>query len=80
MAGQLRPDIRHQDMPVIQLMLGSVIDAARDVEPELWRRYFAIVLRGLRADPTQAEPLPVGPLSEQQLGGAMRCWHPSPRR
>ena len=78
-AGQLRPDIRRQDMPVIQLMLGSVIDAARDVEPELWRRYFALVLRGLRADPTPAEPLPVGPLSEQQLDGAMRCWHAAPR-
>ena len=79
-AGALCPDIRHQDMPVMQLMLGSVIDASREVEPELWRRYFALVLRGLRGDPTPAEPLPVGPLSEQQLDGAMRCWHPSPRR
>jgi hypothetical protein len=51
-------------MPVLQFMLGSVIDAARDLEPELWRRYLAIVLRGLRAEPTTAQPLPVGPLSE----------------
>jgi AcrR family transcriptional regulator len=79
-AGVLRPDIGHQDMPVIQLMLGAVIDGARDVEPELWRRYLALLLRGLRADPTAAEPLPVGPLSEQQLDGVMRCWRPPPRR
>lgn len=79
-AGVLRPDIERQDMPVIQVMLGTVIDAARDVEPELWRRYLALLLRGLRADPTPAEPLPVRPLSEAELEGVMRCWQPPPRR
>jgi AcrR family transcriptional regulator len=78
-AGALRPDIAHQDMPVISVMLGAVIDAARDIEPELWRRYLAIVLRGLRADPTPLEPLPVGPLTEEQLEDVMRCWQPPPR-
>jgi hypothetical protein len=67
-------------MPVLQFMLGSVIDAARDVEPELWRRYLAIVLRGLRAEPTTAQPLPVGPLSEEKFEDVMRCWQPAPRR
>jgi AcrR family transcriptional regulator len=79
-AGVLRRDIGDQDMPVIQFMLGSVIDAARDVEPELWRRYLAIVLRGLRAEPTPAQPLPVGPLSEEKFEDVMRCWQPASRR
>lgn len=78
-AGALRPDIAHQDMPVITVMLGAVIDGARDIEPDLWRRYLAIVLRGLRADPTPLEPLPIGPLTEEQLEDVMRCWQPPPR-
>jgi hypothetical protein len=40
-------------------MLGSVIDLSHDVAPELWRRYLAIVLDGLRAEPVRPEPLPV---------------------
>jgi AcrR family transcriptional regulator len=78
-AGALRPDFSQQDMPVIQLMIGAVIDGARDIEPDLWRRYLAIVLRGLRADPTPAEPLSHGPLAEQQLDEVMRYWRPAPR-
>jgi AcrR family transcriptional regulator len=78
-SGALRPDIAYQDMPVIQVMLGAVMDGARDIEPDLWRRYLAIVLRGLRADPTSLEPLPVGPLTEEQLEDVMRCWRPPPR-
>jgi AcrR family transcriptional regulator len=79
-AGALRPDIARADIGVIQLMLGAVMDGAHDVEPELWRRYLMIVLRGLRADPTLVEPLPVGPLTEEQLEEVMRCWQPAPRR
>jgi AcrR family transcriptional regulator len=78
-SGALRPDVTYQDMPVVQVMLGAVIDGARGIEPELWRRYLAIVLRGLRADPTPPETLPVGPLTEDQLEDVMRCWQPPPR-
>jgi AcrR family transcriptional regulator len=46
-AGALRADIRVQDIPVIQIMLGAVIDASREIEPELWRRYLALMVRGL---------------------------------
>jgi AcrR family transcriptional regulator len=72
--GALRPEIAHEDLPVIQLMVGAVIDGARDVAPELWRRYLAIVLRGLRAEATPLEPLPVGPPTQRQLDDIMRCW------
>ena len=61
-AGQLRADIEATDLPLIQLMLSTVIDGAREVDPELWRRYLQIVIQGLRADPGPPEPLRVGPL------------------
>jgi AcrR family transcriptional regulator len=79
-AGELRRDVDDRDMPLIQFMLGTVIDAVREVQPELWRRYLALVLRGIRAEPTSAQPLPVGPLEEDQLDAVMRCWAPPTRR
>jgi AcrR family transcriptional regulator len=56
-AGQLRGDIEPQDLAIIQLMLTTIIDAARDVDPDLWRRYLKIVLRGLSAQPDDVGPL-----------------------
>jgi AcrR family transcriptional regulator len=79
-AGTLRADICHQDMPVISIMLGSVIDASREIEPELWRRYLALLLRGVHASPTRPDRLPVGPPSVEQVEGLMRCWAPPGRR
>ena len=43
-AGQLRGDIGPQDFPLLQILLGAVIDVSRDASPGLWRRY-------LEADP-----------------------------
>jgi AcrR family transcriptional regulator len=70
-AGELRPDIEPEDLPVIQWMLGAVVDHSRDAEPELWRRYFALILRGMRAEPQAAEPLPVEPLTAPEIDAAL---------
>jgi AcrR family transcriptional regulator len=78
--GSLRNDVADQDMPLIQFMLSTVIDAARDIEPELWRRYLALILRGMRADPTEVAPLPLDPLNDDQLDDVMRTWQPPVRR
>jgi hypothetical protein len=40
-----------EDIAVLQLMLGLVIDAAEGVEPELWRRYLGIVLQACARTP-----------------------------
>jgi AcrR family transcriptional regulator len=56
-SGQLRQDIEPQDLPVVQLMITTLIDAARDIDPDLWRRYLQIVLRGLSAQPELEPPL-----------------------
>jgi AcrR family transcriptional regulator len=70
-AGELRADFAPEDMPVIQWMLGTVLDYSRDVSPELWRRFFQLTLRGLRADPQPPEPLPVAALGRDELDRIM---------
>jgi AcrR family transcriptional regulator len=69
--GQLRADIEPQDVPVIQLMLATIIDAARDVQPELWRRFLAITLRGLAARPDEQPVLEPGPLAPEDVDRVM---------
>lgn len=70
-AGQLRADLDVSDVPMIILMLGTVVDATRDLAPDVWERYFTILLDGIRADaPT---PLPTAALSPGQVLEAMRC-------
>jgi AcrR family transcriptional regulator len=75
-AGELRPDVEPQDLPLIQMMIGEIIDRTRDVEPELWRRYLELVLCGLRARPDPTRPLPVDAPDVDQL----ECVMTQPRR
>lgn len=44
----LRPEIRPSDIPIAFEMIGAIIDAARDVDPDLWRRYLDLLLDGMR--------------------------------
>jgi AcrR family transcriptional regulator len=76
-AGQLRQDIASQDLPIVQLMLTTVIDAARDVEPELWRRYLGIALRGVSAQPDAVAPLEPGPLALDDVDRVMSALRPA---
>jgi AcrR family transcriptional regulator len=78
-AGRLRAGIGPTDIPLIQLMVGTVIDTARDIEPDLWRRYLAIVLDGIRAGRDGAGPLPEPPLDPGTAQRVMSSWQP-PRR
>lgn len=70
-AGALRDDIGPQDIPLIQLMISSVIDVSHDISPELWRRYLALVLRGMRAEPTAPERLPAEPPPAERVDQMM---------
>jgi AcrR family transcriptional regulator len=65
-AGVVRADMGTSDVPLINYMLGAIADFSRDVEPELYRRYLAIVLDGLRPRP-DLEPLPVDALTVRQF-------------
>jgi AcrR family transcriptional regulator len=79
-AGQLRSDFFSTDVPIIQLMVGTVIDTARDVEPELWRRYLAIVLAGLRPGGERTDPMPIGNLDPERVQRVMSSWQPPRHR
>lgn len=79
-AGALRNDLAAQDIPLLNLMLGTVADAARETSPELWTRYLRIVLDGLRAAPAPPTALPVDALDSDALDVVMQAWRPPPQR
>jgi AcrR family transcriptional regulator len=77
--GELRPDIAGPDLGLIQFMLGALADSTRDVEPELWRRFLAIVLDGLRTRRDAPSPLSPAALGVIELDRAMAAWRPPAR-
>jgi AcrR family transcriptional regulator len=70
-AGALRADFQPSDIPMMFLMLTAVLDAAREVEPDLWRRYLEVFIQGLRADPTPPDPLATPALGGEQVPAVM---------
>lgn len=47
-AGVVREDLAPTDVPMLLLMLVSLMNATRDVAPELWRRQLRLALDGIR--------------------------------
>jgi AcrR family transcriptional regulator len=78
-AGQISDDLVAQDLPIIQLMLSTLIDASRDVSPDLWRRYLGIILRGLSAHPDREAELGIEPLGADQVDHVMSFLKPARR-
>lgn len=74
-AGAVRSDMRTSDVPVINFMLNTVVDFGRDVEPDLYKRYLAIVLDGLRPR-DDLDPLPADALEVGQFQDALARWKP----
>jgi AcrR family transcriptional regulator len=70
-SGMMRDDVAPSDLAIIQIMIVSVLDATREIDPESWRRYLAIVLRGLCARPEALGPLTVGPIGDEQIPRVM---------
>jgi AcrR family transcriptional regulator len=71
-AGQLRSDLRPTDIPFILFMLAEAAQFARQVSPEIWRRYLTLVLDGLRPERAGVTPLPVSALRPDEMEMAMR--------
>ena len=65
-AGRLRADIGPTDFPIIVEMLNAVMAACRDEDPDLWRRYLAVVLDGIATGRRRA--LPGQPPDPEQIG------------
>jgi AcrR family transcriptional regulator len=77
--GSLRPDVEPTDMPLLQLMLGSLSECTKDIDPEIWRRYLAIVIDGLRTRRDGHRELRRDALSPAQTQEAMRAWKSTTR-
>jgi len=60
--GGLRPDVLPADFAIIQLMLGAITEHLG--QPDLWRRYLALLLDGMRAR-AGLPPLPTGTPTER---------------
>jgi AcrR family transcriptional regulator len=76
--GHLRPDLSPTDMPIFGLLAGTVSEFAGQVDAQLWRRYVAILLDGIRHQSGQAR-LATEALEEEQLEAAMQGWEPAGR-
>src|SRR5215208_2579097 len=63
--GTLRADLAPADVQVLLWELGRVVETTGACASELWRRYLALALDGLRAE--AARPLPHPPPTSNQL-------------
>jgi AcrR family transcriptional regulator len=75
-SGQLRADIAPQDMALVQLMIVTVIDCSRDVAPDLWRRFLAIALQGMKAEPERPDQLEPPAPAAPEFQRIIASWRP----
>ena len=74
--GHLRPEVKSTDIPVLNLLAGTVSEYAGHIEPDLWRRYLRLLLEGMRYRKGQVL-LGVDALEDEQMDAAMQGWHPA---
>ena len=77
-AGRLRADVGQSDIAIILAMLGGLMDASLHVDPNLWRRYLAMILDGIQRGDRHDE-IPGKPPDQPELGQILAGWVP-PRR
>jgi AcrR family transcriptional regulator len=68
-AGEARPDIATADIVNLIWSNGRMIDATSTTAPDAWRRHLYLMLDAFRAE--RAHPLPVPPMTDEQLYDAM---------
>jgi AcrR family transcriptional regulator len=78
-AGVVRSDIELTDLPLIQLAIGTIAEAGRDVAPGVWRRMMTLVFDGLRAECARSE-LGSPALDQEQVDAVMAGYGASRRR
>jgi AcrR family transcriptional regulator len=68
-SGALRADVVATDLAILQFMLSSAAELTAPHAPQLWRRYLALAIDGLRTpDP---RPLPQPGLSDEEFPAAV---------
>jgi AcrR family transcriptional regulator len=68
-SGALRPDVTLADMAFVVWGHARTVAATARIAPDVWRRHLGLLLDGLRA--SAAHPLPVPPLSPEQVASAL---------
>lgn len=71
-SGVLRPDFSATDVPLIAFLLASAAEYAGPAHPDLWRRYLALIVDGMRASCGDASELPVPALTPEEIEQSMR--------
>jgi AcrR family transcriptional regulator len=74
-AGVVRSDFDTSDVPLINFMLNTIVDFSRDFDPDLYKRYLALVFDGMRPR-DDLEPLPVNALPVADFQNALARWKP----
>jgi AcrR family transcriptional regulator len=74
--GKLREDFEATDLALIQIALAALIDKTRDIDPEVYRRYLAMFLDGIRADRGPVSAMPVQALDGHRAQEAMMYSRP----
>jgi AcrR family transcriptional regulator len=66
-AGALAPEVEASDFFALIHMVEALAVFSRPVNPDVWQRYMAIVLNGVRSDTAPRQPLTVPALTEEEL-------------
>lgn len=74
-SGQLRADVEVNDFFPLIGMVGAAAEFTCSVEPANWKRYFALVLDGLRAEPGAASDLPGRAFTSEEILVAKTAMH-----
>jgi AcrR family transcriptional regulator len=78
-SGDLRAEITPSDIPVIVQMLSAASQFTQGKRPDVWRRYFEIILNGIRQRPDNP-PLTTPSLSNETVEQVMGLVRPAPVR
>lgn len=75
-AGKVRPDIDVSDMPLLQMMVAAIAEVAPPDRPDLWRRFLALLIDGMRPEGAPRPELPGPPLDFDAIEDVMCRWRP----
>jgi AcrR family transcriptional regulator len=76
-SGDLRPEVTPSDIPVMVQMLSAASQFTQGKRPDVWRRYFEIMLNGIRQRPDNL-PLTTPSLSDETVEQVMGLVRPAP--
>ncbi|WP_415972558.1 TetR/AcrR family transcriptional regulator [Rhodococcus sp. 077-4] len=74
-SGQLRPDIAVTDFYPVLGMIGASVEFSSAVDASNWRRYFTVLLDGLRGDGVPRSTLPGRPFTNEEVDVAKTALH-----